>query len=83
MKNRKKLTRKQLEFIKGGDNPYALCDMNGECPPTAGSYYCSDGVCYSFNPGSNPGGGGGGGGGGCNEPQRLCMSWETGCGCVY
>ncbi|MDR2236417.1 MAG: hypothetical protein LBE92_09850 [Chryseobacterium sp.] len=78
MKNRKKLTRKQLEFINGGDTSYALCDMDGQCPPTAGSYYCRDGICYVSN--GNPGGGDGGS---CHKPKRLCMPWETGCECSY
>ncbi|SHG40385.1 bacteriocin-like protein [Chryseobacterium vrystaatense] len=77
MKNLKKLTRKQLGFISGGDVAYALCDMDGNCPPTFGSYYCSGGTCYRST------GGGGNPGGGCNEPQRICQEWETGCGCVY
>jgi hypothetical protein len=76
MKNLKKLTRKQLEFISGGDTAYAICDIDGNCLPTLGSYYCSNGTCYRSDGGGNPGGG-------CHEPQRLCQEWETGCGCVY
>lgn len=76
MKNLKKLKRNQLVLISGGDTPYALCDMDGNCPPTTGSYYCSGGTCYKVS-------GGGGGNPGCNEPTRLCQEWETGCGCVY
>lgn len=76
MKKLKKLTRKQLGFISGGDTAYAICDMDGNCPPTVGSYYCSNGTCYRSEGGGNPGGG-------CQEPQRLCEPWDTGCGCVY
>ncbi|AZA51346.1 hypothetical protein EG346_12450 [Chryseobacterium carnipullorum] len=77
MKNLKKLTRKQLELISGGDTAYAICDADGYCPPTIGSYYCSGGMCYrSSEGGGNPGGS-------CTEPKRLCQPWETGCGCVY
>ncbi|WP_288460106.1 hypothetical protein [uncultured Chryseobacterium sp.] len=77
MKNLKKLKRSQLVLISGGDVAYAVCDMDGNCPPTVGSYYCNDDICYRVT------GGGGGGGGWCNEPIRLCQEWETGCGCVY
>lgn len=79
MKNLKKLARKELSLISGGDSPYALCDVEGNCPRTFPGYstYCSDGICYRV---SN---GGGGGSPGCMEPQHLCESWETGCGCVY
>lgn len=84
MKNLKKLKRSQLVLISGGDSAYAFCDMDGYCPPTSGSYYCSNGTCYRVSGGggggSNPGGGGGGS---CNEPMRFCQEWETGCGCVY
>ncbi|MDH5032139.1 MULTISPECIES: hypothetical protein [Chryseobacterium] len=76
MKNLKKLKRNQLVLISGGDTPYALCDMDGNCPPTIGSYYCSGGTCYRVSEG-------GGGDPGCTEPMRLCQEWETGCGCVY
>ncbi|MCW3159811.1 bacteriocin-like protein [Chryseobacterium oryctis] len=80
MKNLKKLTRKELVNISGGDTAYAFCDESGVCPPTfpsSASTYCSNGICYRVTSG------GGSGGGGCNEPQRLCQPWETGCGCVY
>jgi len=81
MKNLKKLTRKDLVFISGGDTPFAFCDADGNCPPGfpsgGGNSYCSNGICYRTSPG------GGGPGGGCFEPQHLCESWETGCGCVY
>ncbi|WP_265427910.1 bacteriocin-like protein [Chryseobacterium sp. YIM B08800] len=81
MKNLKKLTRKDLQLISGGDQSYAVCDENGTCPPPfpsgAGSYYCSNGICYRVN------NGGGSSGGGCHEPIRLCQPGETGCGCVY
>lgn len=80
MKHLRKLTRKDLQIISGGDQSYAFCDQNGVCPPPypggAGSYYCSNGLCYRSSSNS-------GGSGGCNEPQRLCSFWETGCGCVY
>lgn len=85
MKNSKKLTRKELVFISGGDTPFAICDVDGKCPPGfpgGGNSYCSDGICYRVNPGGG-GPGGGGPGGGCIQPQHLCQSWETGCGCVY
>lgn len=81
MKNLKKLTRKDLELINGGDTAYAICDADGYCPPgfpANSSTYCSNGICYRTTPG-----GGGSGGGGCHEPQRFCQEWETGCGCVY
>ena len=76
MKNLKKLTRKQLEFISGGDIAYGICDADGNCPRTIGSYYCNDGICYRVAGGGHPGGG-------CTEPKHLCQEWETGCGCVY
>lgn len=76
MKNLKKLSRNQLTLISGGDVPYADCDIEGKCPAVSGSYYCSGGICYRSNGGGNPGGN-------CHEPQRDCMPWETGCGCVY
>lgn len=78
MKNSKKLTRRDLVLISGGDTAYAFC-LDGVCPPAGPGYdtYCSGDVCYKrFT-------GGGGPGGGCNEPTRLCQSWEIGCGCVY
>jgi len=79
MKNLKKLARKELSLISGGDTPYALCDVDGNCPSTFpnSSTYCSNGICYRTNQG------GGGPGPGCHEPMRLCQEWETGCGCVY
>lgn len=80
MKNLRRLTRKDLLLISGGDQSYAFCDQNGICPPpfpsNSGSYYCSNGICYRSSTGGESGGG-------CTEPQRLCESWETGCGCVY
>lgn len=79
MKNVKKLARKELVLIHGGDTAYAICDQDGTCPPTFPSNaqtYCSGGICYRVTTG-------GGGGGACHEPKHLCESWETGCGCVY
>ncbi|WP_083190152.1 hypothetical protein [Chryseobacterium artocarpi] len=83
MKNLKKLKRSQLVLISGGDTAYAVC-LDGYCPPTFGSYYCSGDTCYrSTGGGGNPGGGGPGGGGTpCHEPIRFCQEGETGCGCV-
>ncbi|AZA84891.1 hypothetical protein C1637_19105 [Chryseobacterium lactis] len=83
MKNLKKLKRNQLVLIAGGDTPYALCDLDGNCPPTAGSSYCNDGTCYRVTGGGGGNPGGGGGGIICHEPMRFCQEWETGCGCVY
>ncbi|AZA83445.1 hypothetical protein C1637_21015 [Chryseobacterium lactis] len=77
MKNLKKLKRSHLISINGGDYAYADCDIEGNCPAVSGSYYCSGGTCYRSTGGGNPGGGT------CHEPQRDCMPWETGCGCVY
>ncbi|WP_027385774.1 bacteriocin-like protein [Chryseobacterium gregarium] len=80
MKNLKKLARKELSVIHGGDTAYAFCDSSGVCPPTFPSNaqtYCSDGICYRITGGGNPGGGG------CHEPSHFCESWETGCGCIY
>lgn len=84
MKNLKKLARKELSTISGGDTPYAFCNVDNTCPPpfpsgssNGYSSYCSDGICYRVYTGS------GGGNPGCTEPQRFCQSWESGCGCVY
>jgi len=79
MKNLKKLTRKRLEFISGGDTAYAFC-LDGTCPPVSPGYssYCSGDFCFK-----NYNGSGGSGSGGCTELKRFCQDWETGCGCVY
>ncbi|AZA51768.1 hypothetical protein [Chryseobacterium sp. G0201] len=79
MKNLKKLTRKDLVLIGGGDTAYGFCDESGYCPPTfpsSASTYCINGICYRTTSGGGPGTG-------CHEPQRFCQEWETGCGCVY
>ncbi|PTX60614.1 hypothetical protein C8N46_106260 [Kordia periserrulae] len=68
-----KLTKKEQQFINGG-NPVGVCDGNGSCPP---GYVCIGYLCYADDGGNpNPGGG-------CNEPTRICELPETGCGCVY
>ncbi|AXG68759.1 hypothetical protein KORDIASMS9_00975 [Kordia sp. SMS9] len=67
------LTKKEQRQINGG-NPIAICDRNGDCP--SGSSCAPDGLCYRD---AN----GGSGSGGCNEPMRICVLPETGCGCVY
>lgn len=82
MKNLKKLKRSQLVLISGGDTAYAFC-LDGVCPPTHGSYYCSGDICYRSTGGGGNTGGGPGGGTPCHEPQRFCQEWETGCGCHY
>lgn len=78
MKNLKKLTRRDLGLIIGGDTAYAFC-LDGSCPSPGAGYasYCSGDTCYKYFTGSP------GGGSGCTEPKHLCESWETGCGCVY
>lgn len=67
------LTKKEQVHINGS-GPIALCDMYGNCP--SGST-CIGGICYTNGGGGNPPGGG------CNEPKRICIFPETGCGCVF
>ncbi|MDH6250576.1 hypothetical protein M2347_000303 [Chryseobacterium sp. H1D6B] len=50
MRNLKKLTRKELEFINGGnDLELPICDLDGNCPPgfpITFPTYCENGICY-------------------------------------
>ncbi len=62
------LSKKAQMSIKAA-GAVGLCDESRNCPRGTD---CRGGLCYTNS-----------GGGNCNEPIRICMDHETGCGCVY